>query len=173
MVTDKTILIEDFYLRSLKPEDISEDYLSWFEDEKAKMFIEYARQKNNMNDLISYVQEKNDAPNALLLGIFNKNNGCHIGNIKYEPINLQCKTAEMGILIGEKKFRGQGIAQYVIKESAYWLNETYGIKNITLGVKSENENAISAYKKIGFEVAEIIDIKNESSIIRMILKADH
>ncbi len=173
MVTDKTILIDDFYLRSLKPEDVGVDYLSWFEDEKAKMFIEYARQKNYLNDLICYVQDKNDAPNALLLGIFDKNNDCHIGNIKYEPIDFQRKTAAMGILIGKKEFRGQGLAQCIIKESANWLNKTYGIKNIELGVKSENEIAISAYKKIGFTVAKIIENKNETSNIIMILRVDH
>ena len=79
----------------------------------------------------------------------------------------------MGILIGKKEFRGQGLAQCIIKESANWLNKTYGIKNIELGVKSENEIAISAYKKIGFTVAKIIENKNETSNIIMILRVDH
>ena len=77
--------------------------------------------------------------------------GNHIGNIKYEPIDFENKVAVMGILIGEKDWRGVGVASEVIKSSSEWLNKQYDINHIALGVDSKNIAAIKTYKKIGFK----------------------
>jgi len=42
----------------------------------------------------------------LFLGIYTLESQEHIGNIKYEPIDLKCGIAIMGILIGEDKWKG-------------------------------------------------------------------
>ena len=87
---------------------------------------------------------------ALLLGIFDIANNVHIGNVKYEPIDFENRTAVMGILIGDKNYRGIGVAPEVIKASSIWLKNTHNITSIILGVSIENDKAINAYKKIGF-----------------------
>ena len=60
----------------------------------------------------------------------------------------------MGILIGDEEWQGKGVASEVIKASSIYLKESHGIKYIILGVDKTNINAISAYKKIKFEVVE-------------------
>ena len=76
----------------------------------------------------------------------------HIGNIKYENIDLVNKSAVMGILIGDKIYRGRGLAKIVIEESAKWLNSSLGLQTIFLGVDNNNSVAIKLYSKIGFIV---------------------
>ena len=45
----------------------------------------------------------------MLLGIFDKITGKHIGNRKFKPINFDENYAGFGILIGDINFRIKGI----------------------------------------------------------------
>ena len=103
-----------------------------------------------LSQLRNYILNCNAQKDVILLGIFDTKQNVHIGNIKYDPINVKDKTAVMGILIGESIYRGQGIAKIVIEGSAKWLKSELGINRICLVVDSANLSASSAYKKIGF-----------------------
>ena len=75
----------------------------------------------------------------------------HIGNIKYEPIVIEEYQATMGILIGEKRWRGKGVATEVINASMTWLKRNLGIRKFFLSVDLDNIYAIKAYEKSGFK----------------------
>ena len=90
----------------------------------------------------------------LFLGIFDKTNSLHIGNIKYEPVNAVLGYAVMGILIGEPAYRGKGVAIEVLNSSARWLKENRNTRQVLLAVSKENHVAIRAYQRMGFEVGE-------------------
>ena len=148
---------ERFQLKTLTTKDVTDKYLSWFsESKKVSQYISFAQKKANMNDLIQYVRDRENRKDILFLAIFTD---CaqHIGNIKYEPINLEDESATMGILIGDKEWRGRGVASEVIKGSSEYLKENYGVKNIELGVDKNNTPAITAYKKMQFKVTKETD----------------
>ncbi len=148
---------ERFQLKTLTTKDVTEKYLSWFsESKKVSQYISFAQKKTNMNDLIQYVKDRENREDILFLAIFTD---CaqHIGNIKYEPINLEDESATMGILIGDKEWRGRGVASEVIKGSRKYLKENCGVKNIELGVGKNNTSAITAYKKMQFKVTKETD----------------
>lgn len=155
---------ERFQLKSLTTENVTEQYLSWFSGSKeVEKYIDFAKKESNIDELVRYVRDRENRGDVLFLGIFSDSNQ-HIGNVKYEPINLKDKTATMGILIGEKEWRGKGVAFEVIKGSSEYLQENYGIKNIELGVDKNNTPAITAYKKMQFKV-----IKETNSGFKMLL----
>ena len=145
---------ERFQLKSLTTENVTEQYLSWFSGSKeVEKYIDFAKKESNIDELVRYVRDRENRGDVLFLGIFSDSNQ-HIGNVKYEPINLKDKTATMGILIGEKKWRGKGVASEVVKASSEYLGKTYGVRYIDLGVARGNTPAVSAYKKMQFEVVE-------------------
>ena len=147
------IRLKRFILKTLTVDNVTNEYLSWFADNQAKKYIEYASNKHTIQDLKVYVREKENSNNAWLLGIFTKDLSEHIGNIKYEPIDLSNRTAEMGILIGNEDWRGQGVGTEVILGTASWLKKKIGISTITLGVDTKNIQAIAAYEKCGFKTS--------------------
>jgi len=148
---------ERFQLKTLTVDDATEEYLSWFSSSKeVGEYIAYAKTNADINKLRQYVKEREDREDVLFLGIFT-DSGQHIGNIKYEPINLKDKSATMGILIGDKEWRGKGVATEVIKDSGKYLKENYKIKYIDLGVNKDNIAAVSAYKKMKFKVIKKTD----------------
>ena len=141
-----------FLLRQLITDDISDKYLSWLNKEESP-YIDYGKNHSTMEELKVYVSERERKKDVLFLAIFTKKKK-HIGNIKYEPIDLIRKTATMGILIGDSNWRGKGVAIEVIKASGHYLSDRYGVKTIILGVNQNNHAAKSVYKKIGFTIKD-------------------
>jgi [ribosomal protein S5]-alanine N-acetyltransferase len=152
----KGIVIETdrFFLRSLSVSDVSARYYNWLHSQGKSQYIEYSKRNHTINELKEYVNQRALSDNALLLGIFDVANNSHIGNIKYEPIDFENRVTTMGILIGEKDYRGLGVAPEVIKASSMWLKKTFNIANVILGVSLKNDRAIKAYEKIGFSTYE-------------------
>ena len=153
------LVLERFILKPLTEDNVTDKYLKWFEDEDAKRYIDYSKHNNTKDDLRNYIRSKINRRDVLFLGIFNRTDMSHIGNIKYEPIDYNAFSATMGILIGEKEWRGKKVGPEVIKGSALWLKQNHNINRILLGVDRFNIPAVKAYKKIGFE--EIIENSSE------------
>jgi RimJ/RimL family protein N-acetyltransferase len=137
-----------FVLRPLTPDDATERYSRWFDDAS---FIVGAKSAHGVADLRAYIEARAGREDVLFLGIFTREAGAHIGTIKYEPVDRERRYAVMGIFIGEREWRGRGVAAEVITASALWLRERKGIDSIILGVDRENTAAIRAFGKIGFQ----------------------
>ena len=141
---------ERFFLRTLIEDDVNARYLEWINGSDKSQYINYTNQNSTVDEVSTFVTERVNSDTVLFLGIFVRESGEHIGNIKYEPIDFKKSYAIMGILIGEKNWRGRGVAAEVIKASSMWLHNKYGIKQIILGINTGNIWAIKAYEKLGF-----------------------
>ena len=96
-----------------------------------------------------------------------RDSGEHIGNIKYEPIDIEEHQATMGILIGEENWRGRGVATEVINKSAIWLQENLTINKILLGVDVGNIGAIRAYEKSGFKENKVLNCAENQMMMQL------
>ena len=146
-----SIITTRFNLRTLDVTDNLEIYLSWLKDVISNQYITSARLDYSMEELTDYINEVNLLSSAVLLGIFDKKSNWHIGNIKYSKINSPAGSAEMGIMIGQREFRGQGVGAEVIRACNLWLRTEHLIEKIVLGVNTENKAALSLYQKLGFK----------------------
>jgi len=144
------IRTEKFILRPLTIDDATPRYCAWLDDAMASRYIEAAKSAYSIDSLRAYIRARAQRPDVLFLGIFTHGREEHIGNIKYEPINCKLGYAVMGMLIGERAWRGKGVAQEVIRHSAAWLQRACGVREVVLGVARDNVAAIRAYEKAGF-----------------------
>lgn len=142
------IVTQRFVLRPLVPGDASERYSRWFDADAD--FIVAAQSSHSVADLRAYIEARAGRDDVLFLGIFTREDGQHIGTIKYEPLDSGAGYAVMGLFIGERDWRSRGAAAEVIRASAQWLSEHRGIDTIVLGVDRNNARAIRAFEKIGF-----------------------
>ena len=157
-------------MRPLTKADVTDRYLGWLADTSTTRFIETASGISGWHALESYVAERSNRGDILFLGIFNAVNGEHIGNIKYEPIDLIQKYAVMGIMIGQSEWRGKGVAAEVIKSTAMWLKSELALEEIILGVEKNNIHGIRAYENCGFKVSPTYKlIDNLDKTITMVL----
>jgi RimJ/RimL family protein N-acetyltransferase len=143
-----------FRLRALNAADATERYSRWLDEESARRYILSADERHDVAALRAYIAEKSGREDVLFLGIFTREAGEHIGNIKYESVDPVAGRAVMGILIGEPAWRGKGVAEEVIDATAGWLHTRCGIREIVLGVAKDNPVGLKAYLKAGFEPFE-------------------
>jgi RimJ/RimL family protein N-acetyltransferase len=167
------IVTRRFVLRPLTPDDATDRYLSWLQQDDTRRYILTAGQIRSLADLRAYIGEKTRCPDVVFLGIFDRQRGNHVGNIKYEPVKRREGYAVMGLLIGETAWRGKGVAAEVITASAQWLRDHHGISRIVLGVERSNQSAIRAYRKSGFRIETSAYVKSSSrEIVSMVLYLD-
>ena len=146
-----SIITPRFSLRTLDVTDNLEIYLSWMKDVMSNQYISSVRLDYSIEELIDYINNVNSLSSAILLGIFEKKSKRHIGNVKYSKINLPTGSAEMGIMIGRREFRGQGVGAEVIRACNLWLKTEHSIEKVYLGVNTENKPALSLYRNLGFK----------------------
>ena len=137
-----------FYLKILKPIDVKQKYFNWFNQKEIKKNIKFSSYKK-ISELKKYVLQQNNAKNIYFFGVFDKNKN-HIGNIKFDIINKTKKIAYLGILIGDKKWRGKGAGQEIIEASCNYLSHKENINFFYLGVSKKNYKAIKLYKNCNF-----------------------
>ncbi len=149
----ETVTGLSIFLRELVETDASEAYAAWLNDPKVNRWLETRRV--TVPELRSYIRAKRENPDALLLGIFWKQTGQHIGNIKLEPIDRKNREATIGILVGEQNFWGKGVATEATNLAVAYAFSALGMRAVTLGVIPENKPAIRVYEKCGFRRVRI------------------
>tara|TARA_A100001015_G_scaffold12778_1_gene15040 strand:- start:2119 stop:3462 length:1344 start_codon:yes stop_codon:yes gene_type:complete len=148
-----------FYIRKLNRTDANTNYVSWFKDKSVKQFIQGSTQNITISFLKKYIATQNKNKNTLFFGIFSKKDK-HVGNIKFNEINKKHNKVFMGILIGDKNYRGIGLTKEVVDFFSEYFYINYNISNILLGVDKKNQDAIKAYKKSDFQVVKSYTNKN-------------
>jgi ribosomal-protein-alanine N-acetyltransferase len=143
------ITTERLKLRPLKVEDASGAYLSWFSGQAADR-ISSSRSMQQLQDLRDYIARREDRDDVLFLGLFERDKGRHVGNLKYEPVLPDEGTAVLGIFIGEPSARGKGYAVEAIRGANAWLKANRAISQVVLGAEDDNLSAIRSYEKLGF-----------------------
>lgn len=146
------IRTERFTIKPLSPNDVTQNYLDWFDDSISKRYIAAASITQSIHSLKEYVIDRSDREDVLFLGIFVSESGVHIGNVKFEPINIEEKKAVVGILIGDKDWRARGVTPEVLDACFDWLYVNRSIDTVILGVDKFNTEAIRAYHKAGFVI---------------------
>ena len=128
-----------------------DNYLKWMRNTGLNIFIQGVKANYTIEELKSYVEDKNNSSTALLLGIYDKKSLLHIGNIKLEPL-IPSDKACIGILIGETRYRGKGVGTEVINALITFASIEFEIKYFYLGVDPDNLAALHLYRKLGFQV---------------------
>lgn len=148
----ETFIGERVYLHKMGESDATTSYASWLNDVEVNKYL--ATKSATVDELKSYIATKNSQPNTLLFGIFSKEDDGHIGTIKLEPIDTVAKVATIAIMIGDKRYWGKGLAVESMQLLIDYCFSDLGLKEVNLGVLAQNEPAIRAYQKLGFEEAK-------------------
>ena len=138
-------------LRSMGPSDATEKYIFWLQDTEINRYLEARFVKlKDVAELEGFIQSANDSVDSLLLGIFLKQDGRHIGNIKLGPIVYPHSRADIGYLIGDRSCWGKGLATEAIKAVSRHGFDVLGLAKITAGCYETNQGSAKALQKAGF-----------------------
>lgn len=141
------------FLKIFKPSDIDKtNYLKWLKDKEVIKFL-YRDDLNvaiKKKEIIRYVRDLFKSKNNFFYLIFIKD--IAIGTIKIGHIDWKAKTADIGIMIGEKNYWNKGYATEAIKLIVKLSKAKLNLRKLVAGTPGLNYGMIKAFKKNGFKV---------------------
>jgi RimJ/RimL family protein N-acetyltransferase len=139
-------------LTELTAEQAGGPYLSWMNDAGIMQFLESRFRNYTEADLTDFIATTNTDPANLMLGMFLKSDGSHVGNIKIGPIDPHHARGDIGLLIGDRAQWGKGLARESIDALARHAFEALELHKVTAGCYGENVGAQKAFLAAGFSV---------------------
>lgn len=146
------IVLETIYLRSLRREDLGEEYLSWLNEPEVSRWIETGLFPTTPDDLVRFYESVTRDPNQVVFAICDSETDAHIGNVKLGPISWVHRRATLGILIGNKAFWGRGLGAAATRAAVEYAFDRLDLRRVDLGVYADHAAAIRSYEKVGFQV---------------------
>ena len=143
---------ENIYLREVRQNDVNENYYAWMNDYEITQYLETRYYPNSLDKISEFVKSKDGDSSNVFLAIVNKSTNAHIGNVKLGPINWIHRTAEIGILLGEKKDWGKGFATETLKLLSNYAFKKLNLRKLTAGCYGNNKGSEKAFVKAGFEI---------------------
>jgi len=148
----KNIFIEgkNVYLRPASIEDAKGDWYKWLNDVEINKYLANQFWPNTKAKQIEFVKSSLNSKERAIFSVCLKKNHKHIGQCSLSYINWVHRFADIGVVIGDKKFR-KGI--YALE--VYKLLLQIGFKRFNLeNIKSAASNpvAIKFHQLIGFKL---------------------
>jgi RimJ/RimL family protein N-acetyltransferase len=162
------MIIEDrnFKLKDFTKEDITSDYLGWINN---KNLLRYSKNKKIIDYRSAYHYLKShNKKNNLFLSILSIKEKKMIGTFTIY-LDEKNKTANLGILIGEKRARGKGMGYKIYKLVISFLFKKKRIQKIIVGTRKDNAPMINICKKLKMKFF-FEEKKNENIIQNFYLK---
>lgn len=138
-----------FSIRTMTSEDITDDYLSWLNNEKVNKYLTV---RNNIPSKESSITnlKKYDQKNMFMFVIFENTTNKLIGTISLN-IDKPCfKTASFGYLIGDINYWGTVAAKEAISLLLDFAFGTLELRRVWGGAATSNIGAIFNFKRLGF-----------------------
>ena len=137
------------YLRPLDNEDLDR-CLRWINNPQITSTLTMRFPMSRAQEeswILSHYKDHSDLPLAIVV----KDGDQHIGNCGLHSIDYVNRSAEFGIMIGEKGQWGKGYAPEAAQLIIDYGFKQLGMHRIFLHVYSHNERAQRAYEKVGFK----------------------
>ncbi len=144
------IASERLYFRPVTVDDAEGKYLAWLNDEEVTRYLETGRFPTSVEGLRAYVEQKTASTTDVFFAIVERATGAMIGTVKLGAINWIHRTAELGILIGERSKWSQGYGTEACRLLLRYGFERLNLHKVILGVVADHAAALRAYETVGF-----------------------
>lgn len=155
----------------LRPSDVTDAYVGWLNDPIVNRYLESRFSAHDDASTRQFVASALADARVLMLGIRSRELGKHVGNIKLGPIDLKHRTADIGIMIGDRDAWGRGIASDAIRSLVAIARDELGLRKLTAGCYESNAGSAKAFQKVGFaiegrrEAQYLLDDRAEASVL--------
>jgi len=147
----KKMIGKRIYLSPLSMEDV-ETFTGWVNDlEIAKnlIFVSSVYSLEKEKEILSSMSK--GTPQNIVMGIIETSTDKLIGSCGLHGIDHINRTAEYGIMIGDKEYHSKGFGTEAAKLILDFGFNILNLHSIHLKVYSFNHRAISSYQKVGFK----------------------
>jgi RimJ/RimL family protein N-acetyltransferase len=125
----------------------------WMGDPETTRYLyapgDYPRQPQTEEALREWGRTMLADPRRIVFGLRERSSGTSIGDSRLAP-GPGSRTARFSIMIGDRRFRGQGIGTEATRLVCLYGFDQLGLEEILLEVDPQNEAAVRAYRSVGF-----------------------
>ncbi len=142
---------ERLILRELEASDCSADYVGWLADPEINRFLETRFSPQNEASVIAFIEGVRSRSDEFLFGMFLREGGRHIGNIKVGPIKPHHRLADVSLLVGARDCWGRGYAAEAIAAVSRYAFEELGVLKLSASMYAPNRGSEQAFLKVGYK----------------------
>lgn len=139
---------EKTQLRRIERTDLP-TFVRWFSDPQVREFLMLNRPISLAEEERWFERLLGSTDNEVFA--IETRDGTHIGNTGLHDINQLHRSAELGIVIGEKKYWSQGYGSDAIRALLGFAFYSMNLHRVYLMVYEDNARAIHTYEKSGFQ----------------------
>jgi RimJ/RimL family protein N-acetyltransferase len=142
------IITKNLNLWAIEPQDLPRIYL-WVNDPEIIKLCGMTPIPRSGWDLQRWLDISRQNQNELHLAI-KMNDNTHIGNISLFNVDRHTNSAEVGIYIGDGKYRGKGYAKEALIAFTRFCFEEFGLHRIYARIAVYNKASINFFQKCKF-----------------------
>ncbi len=143
------LMTKRLLLRPFRVTDITEIYLSALNDSSIIGMTEARHKKWNKESAEAFVQSVN-TNTSTLFGVFIKETGRPIGNVRLFDIHPVHHRAELSLLFYDKSEWGKGFATEAVEAVVTYAFDVLKLHRITADHYANNIASSKMFKKVGF-----------------------
>ena len=127
-------------------------YLMWLRDYDVIKTINRADYLRPVSffEVKEYCEAVQRSPTDMFLAIIERDGDRFIGTLRVSQLNWRTRTADIGILIGERDSWGKGIGTDAISTICSFLFGRLGIRRLTAGLMGVNPGMQKVFERLGF-----------------------
>jgi RimJ/RimL family protein N-acetyltransferase len=138
-------------LAPLSPEHL-QNYLLWFADTEVTRFLKRNAPPTRKEEE-EWLERTARSDTEVLWGIFVE--GRHVGSIGIHAINWRSRRASTGIIIGDKRWWGRGVASEAMRLRTRYAFDELGLEKLVTTVFEGNPASRRALEKVGYRTVGV------------------
>lgn len=142
---------ERIMLREYKAEDLPE-IRKWVNDAETTRYLStlFWRAQSLVDSREFLDRQMQTSHNAYNFVIASCEDEGYLGQLDMFRLDWRLRQGELGMVIGEKESRGQGIGREALQLMQAFAFDTLGLERLELEVHMENAMALACYRSAGF-----------------------
>ena len=139
-------------IEKIKLKHINEGWLDWVNDIENTKTLNSKQSKYTKKQLINYLK-KVKQNKEIMLAVSIKKNSEYIGNIKLNYIDHVHKNCGYGLMIGNKKYRGQFYGVLMLYKICEYAFEKLKMNKVFTPVFTDNYGSILTHLRFGLRIS--------------------
>ena len=145
---------ERLHLRTFTVDDITPEYIAALNDKEVVQYTDARHTSWNAENSRQFVLDSNIEGVRELIGIFLKDSGKHIGNVRLHFDNRERRVA-LGIMMWDKTQWNKGYGTEALMAISDYVFNDLGYHKLWAGYYPENVSSAKLFEKAGFEIEGI------------------
>lgn len=140
-------------LRAIEREDLPR-FVEWFNDEEVRQGLNFFLPMSLAEEerWFERILNGDAAERPLAIDIREGDQWVHVGSCGLFSINSRDRKAELGIMIGDKRYWNKGYGSDTMWTLLGHAFETLNLNRVSLQVFESNQRAIKVYERVGFKL---------------------